>query len=765
MSSFYIVPGVYPREIDLSGRTAPISTTTGAAVFPSRRGPMEVYLETDAVHFEQIYGGSDFSWTFAHAMIKAFLKVANSIYLKRVTKNAKYAGSIVTNDISGVLGSNTVMFPFPSGRSDDYTVGGQDYQTIVFSGPIVAGSTVAITLNSDNGAVHTFSQVFNASSDNTLQLLAAAIDIALSTSPFLEVLTSGVTLNTGDCTLLVPDSTLSDARTLRLISPEGTQVTVSAISVSGGGTTVTATVHSNPWIFEIWAKNPGAYMDDYGYRILHVEQGVAQRVRLQFSDPLITNNTITYNMKLNGRYVKTNAIPFTTDQLTTATNFLNAIKTLLGPTSDGWVEDQAGYQITVVSPVDGPNTLSFDTLTVNGANQDNPTINAFTTLTGIASDDTFDIWIYNRANINQPVEKHRVSLFPQIDGNGRQLFIETEINSSANKSEIIRVRYNSLNGSAKLVGIPPQGTPIQYLSGGNDGILPSNVDIANAWEANFLSRRKVPCRIMINVGHSSPIVHQEIDSLCQRRYDCFGILDMPSDSQLALDAANYRNNILDINSSYTAIYTPDILVADSASDSPIYIPPSGHVAAKFAYSDNVAATWFAPAGLNRGLITQVLGLRHEYDDGQLELLISNNINPITKEYGAGYQIKSAETLQNKASALSNINVRRLLITIEVSLVQALNYSIYEPNTAYTRFLIVQLVTAFLQPIKENSGLYDYAVVCDDRNTTSYLIDEGQANVDIYLKPVLPIKYIQLTSVITKTGAYFQETIAAISGTA
>ncbi len=201
---------------------------------------------------------------------------------------------------------------------------------------------------------------------------------------------------------------------------------------------------------------------------------------------------------------------------TTATAIRNAIVTALGGNSDGWtVTGSNGLQIVIVSPVDGPNALVFINPTVTGGGD--PNVSVTQTLGGIDRDETFEMWIYTRENINLPKEKHTVSFVKQVDGFGRQLFITDAINTGSDRSNLIRVNYNTLNVAGQINGVPIEGTPIYWLSGGDNGILPTNADIAAAWESSFKSRRKRPLRVMVNAGHSSPTVQQKIDSLCQRR--------------------------------------------------------------------------------------------------------------------------------------------------------------------------------------------------------------------------------------------------------
>lgn len=760
--SFYIVSGVYPRELDLSNRALPISNTITGISFASRQGPMGAYFCTDQVDFDDQFGGTDYSWTFAHGCIKAFLNKGQGIWLNRVVKNALYAGSIVSNDVEGVRATTTNVVGFPAGRTENYSTGGQEYQNLVINDPLIADNILSVTLHLDTDTETTITQNFDTDSDKTLAAFAAKINAFLSDPDNVLTDSAGITYRPGFAQVIEVNTTDQVSnRVIRVISPQNRDLTVDALGITGGASQAALSLEDSPWLIEVYAIGPGKYGNDIGYKFVNVDNGTNQRLRLNFSAPL-TQGSFQATANVSGQTFDIGPVAFDTSQAKTAQKIVDEFKKKLGEQCDAWVvQGFNGLQIMVVSPVDGPKTLTVNNIQVRGG--DEVTVAVTEVIAGIDRDQTFEMWIYKRTNTNIVAEKHLVSFVRQIDGYGRQLFIEDAINTSGGRSDLVRVRFNHQNGAGSLLNVPLEGSPIYWLSGGFDGQLPTNTDIANGYNVAFGSRRKRPLRVLISGGQASPIVARAIDNLCQKRRDCFGILDMPSNSQRATDAVEHRQGILGIASSYTAIYTPDVSVPNEETNSPIFLPPSGHVAAQFAYNDQVAAEWLSPAGSNRGMVTGIDGLREDYDEGELQLLVAAQINPIVKVPSGGYQIKEALTLQTKASALSNISVRRLLITIETTLTEALDYTVHEPNTDFTGFLIVQICTNFLQPIKDNQGLYDFAVVSDSRNTKDYDIDGGQRNVDVYLKPVLPIRFIQLTSVITKTGAFFQEIIAGLNG--
>ena len=84
---------------------------------------------------------------------------------------------------------------------------------------------------------------------------------------------------------------------------------------------------------------------------------------------------------------------------------------------------------------------------------------------------------------------------------------------------------------------------------------------------------------------------------------------------------------------------------------------------------------------------------------------------------------------------------------------------FEPNDELTRFRITDMVDNYLRDIKSRRGLYDYRIVCDSSNNTPQRMDGNELWVDIYLKPVKAAEFIKLRTIITKTGASFEELIS------
>lgn len=374
----------------------------------------------------------------------------------------------------------------------------------------------------------------------------------------------------------------------------------------------------------------------------------------------------------------------------------------------------------------------------------------------VVVDNTFWVDVYLKG-IGNPVESFQVSLDMQMDGFGKQLNIEHHINKRSNYIKVYQNRENVKfveNDKTRFVNSFDAGGDPRFvgirLIGGDDGRVPTKGEIMDGWDL-YSDSEIISINMLINAGYTDADIQRHMAQLAYERMDCMAILDVPQIEQRTQDAINWRRNVLMVDSSYAAAYSPDVLVADKYNDVRLYLPPSGFVAAAYARTDKEWATWFAPAGWFRGDL-EVIGVYQTYDQGDRDALYDNQINAIRNIEGSGVKIWGADTLQIMASALSNINVRRLMIFIEVALSKAAMYSVFDPNDPQLWSKLEDLCRNFLKPIKEAEGLYWFEVKCDGQNNLPETIANGDVILDVYLDPVLPAKRIHLSAVVNKTGS-------------
>ena len=219
-----------------------------------------------------------------------------------------------------------------------------------------------------------------------------------------------------------------------------------------------------------------------------------------------------------------------------------------------------------------------------------------------------------------------------------------------------------------------------------------------------------------------------------------------------------KQSYVDANSNYSTTYGNWVKVLDPATDKLVWVPFSGFAAAIFCKNDAFAYPWSAPAGLNRGLILGLNDVAFNPNQKQRDYLYQLAVNPVVYFAGDGFVIYGQKTLQTKPSAFDRLNVRRLFLALERATINVAKYFVFEPNTALTRSRFVTTLVPVFELAKQTEGLYDYLIVCDDRNNSSFNVDNNELIVDIYIKPVRTAEFILINFIATRTSQNFEELI-------
>jgi len=382
---------------------------------------------------------------------------------------------------------------------------------------------------------------------------------------------------------------------------------------------------------------------------------------------------------------------------------------------------------------------------------------------------TFVINVYyqNDDGDYEHVESFKVSRKVKVDGFGKQLYLEDVINGV---SKYIVVADSDLTNTVLPEGlaIVPGTANSIILASGSDGSEISSTELVAGWD-EFSNPDDVDIRILINGGEAETTVQLKMKTVAEARFDCIAVLDMPYASTSTVeDMLTFRNTTQNFNSSYCALYTPWPKIYDAHNDLLITVPPSGLVAAQFAYNDYVGNPWSAPAGFTRGGldVLEIVKLDGKpFTQGERDVLYPAQINPLQMFRGEGNVIWGQKTEQSKTSALSRVNVRRLLIVIEKTLAISLRQFAFDTNNEITRFRVESLLDEYLDNLSAQGafqlegGDKGYHVVCDETNNPPAVIDNFVLHVDVFIKPVRAAEYIRLQIIPTKTGASFKELIA------
>jgi len=250
--------------------------------------------------------------------------------------------------------------------------------------------------------------------------------------------------------------------------------------------------------------------------------------------------------------------------------------------------------------------------------------------------------------------------------------------------------------------------------------------------------------------------HSQVTSharqICSDRQDCFYLMDSVG---LNDNIATAVSSVSGIDDNYTGTYYPWVKISNPTLGKQQWVPPTTLLPATFAFNDKTAAEWYAPAGLNRGGLTDAIDVRNRLTHSERDTLYEGRVNPIASFPNQGIVAWGQKTLQKKASSLDRINVRRLLISLKKFIASSGRYITFEPNSNSTRNQFLSIVNPYIDSVKRNNGVYDYKVVMDETNNSPDVIDRLALVGDIYIQPTRGGEFVKLNFNLMPTGSSFK----------
>jgi len=269
----------------------------------------------------------------------------------------------------------------------------------------------------------------------------------------------------------------------------------------------------------------------------------------------------------------------------------------------------------------------------------------------------------------------------------------------------------------------------------------------DAYRFNFIT---VPGLVFNFASHTSAL--NLLISNCQNNGNSMVILDTVG---YGATIGSTVSSVSALNNSYSATYWPWLQTIDPNTGQQVWVPASTMIPGVYAFNDNIANPWNAPAGINRGVISNAIQAERYLTQGNRDTLYEANVNPISTFPNSGVTVFGQKTLQKKASALDRVNVRRLLIELKNYITQVADALVFEQNTISTRNNFLLQVNPYLNSVQQRGGLYSFRVVMDETNNTSTVIDNNQLVGAIYLQPTKTAEFIYLNFNVTSTGVSFE----------
>jgi len=276
-------------------------------------------------------------------------------------------------------------------------------------------------------------------------------------------------------------------------------------------------------------------------------------------------------------------------------------------------------------------------------------------------------------------------------------------------------------------------------------------------------------------GITNTKLTQQMIDVCEDRADALAVIDLSDvytpfteNTESFKDRITVPNTTVatlrtrGLNSSYACTYYPWVQIRDTINSRLLWAPPSVIALGVMAGSEAASKLWFAPAGFNRGGLTEgsagipVTGVTYKLTSKERDTLYTANVNPIASFPSEGIVVFGQKTLQVTRSALDRINVRRLMIYIKKEVSRISSGLLFDQNVSVTWNRFLNQVNPFLNSIQSDLGLTEFRVILDETTTTPDLVDQNIMYAKIFLKPARSIEFIAVDFVITRSGASFDD---------
>lgn len=278
----------------------------------------------------------------------------------------------------------------------------------------------------------------------------------------------------------------------------------------------------------------------------------------------------------------------------------------------------------------------------------------------------------------------------------------------------------------------------------------------------FASRVNIVCIPGIRDPYITDYVSEQVRNYSQAIY----LMDIPSydDNGNRIFSLAVRPSVRKtvdsfesraIDNNYIATYFPDIIFNDDINNSTFSSPSSIAALKALGYNDSIAYPWYAPAGFNRGSLSNVLNSRVRLNTEDRNILYDARINPIANFPNGGFVIFGQKTLQQDSSALDRVNVRRMLLEVKRIVSDIASKLIFEQNTPQTRAKFVKEVTPELSRIQLQQGIDKFEVIMDSSNNSNEDIEQNKLNGKIILVPTRAVEFIAIDFIITNSGVSFE----------
>jgi phage tail sheath protein FI len=199
-----------------------------------------------------------------------------------------------------------------------------------------------------------------------------------------------------------------------------------------------------------------------------------------------------------------------------------------------------------------------------------------------------------------------------------------------------------------------------------------------------------------------------------------------------------------VNSTYAAYYYPWITVPSLGGGALVTMPPGGHIAGIYAQIDTTRGVWIAP---DNTVLLGVTAISQNVSSSESDQLNARGINLLRTFPVEGTRVWGARTSATENTDWKYVSVRRLLIFVEQSIDQGLQWAVSEPNGPALWAAVSSSVQSFLAKLwgfgafKGATPQEAYFVRCDRSTMTQDDLDNGRLICLVGVAPLRPAEFV------------------------
>lgn len=742
MAGEFLRPDVFSEETQVAAPITGSGISTGGMVGVAERGPVgKVILTTSFADYSAQFG-SFFKGNYLTHSARAFFREGGTrLYISRVAE-----AEIVATLQTGVeVNDNALLWTsvLPAGAGNDVSItltdaGGATDPLVI----TVVGTDIDIQLETVASTIVTTADQLKAAilADSDASALVTVADFGASdgsvavVAEVLANLSGGLGASTARRTYT--DMLGADTYKATATSPGawGNKVSISSVKYA---LTTTADVITGATEAEV-SSLLGIELGD----VVFIDDGTTS-VSVIVSGTNVSTGKITFPAVTLGSTIVSGAavLSGSNHRLNTRTNAI-----ILTGATEATVTNASNARVgQVVTFTDGTTEVSVDVTEVNGSvlSFDAVTLGSSIAANAVAVSQEFQIAISEGTVV---VEVHN---FLSFGVNNIRDYIGTRLGAGdGNQSAFIELDdLLSASADPRNLPVPASGVVLVF---GLDGAAPGSNDFIGSEVSGtgifaFDALEAGDVNFLATPGITAVTVTKNGDAYAQGRGDIIYIADVPESSDTAIEALDYRNVQLNIDSSYTALYYPWLVTQDPESNLLLNLPPSGFVMGEYSNTAARRGVHKAPANVT---LEGVLDVTHRTSDGEHDVLNPAGINVIKFRQGEGIRIMGARTLQSAKDGKHYVNVRNLLNFVKTSITRSSRFALFESinedlftdlRKANTRFLKSLWVDGALFPSSDASRAFFVKV--DSETTPQSAVDQGQVFIEIGINPVKPAEFI------------------------